>query len=162
MAAALCREREARLLRLPRFTFTGGGGSTNLSNASVGVAAGVFAPLYTGGAISAQIEAATAAQKASVARYAAAGLRAFREVETALADERLLEEREACLTAVVRENLGALEISRKQYEVGKVDLLDVLIVQNDWIAARIALLDASADRLVDRVTLHLALGGSFQ
>lgn len=50
----------------------------------------------------------------------------------------------------------------KQFEIGKIDFLDVLTVQNDWLAARIAELDIAMQRLINRVNLHLALGGSFE
>jgi multidrug efflux system outer membrane protein len=43
-------------------------------------------------------------QKEAVANYARKALQAFREVETALADERTLAEREAFLKTAVDEN----------------------------------------------------------
>ena len=50
----------------------------------------------------------------------------------------------------------------KQFEVGKkIDFLDVLIVRNDWLAARVGDLDMAIQRLINRVELHLALGGIF-
>lgn len=50
----------------------------------------------------------------------------------------------------------------KQFEVGRIDFLDVLVVQNNWLAARIARLNMAMQRLINRVNLHLALGGSFE
>jgi len=124
--------------------------------------AGIVAPLYTGGALEGQLEAATADQKAAVATYAQTVLVAFQEVESALTNERLLTEREAFLEAVVAENMRALELSGDEYEVGKTDLLNVLIAQERWVGGRIGLLRIRSERLLERVNLHLALGGSFE
>ncbi len=49
----------------------------------------------------------------------------------------------------------------KQYEIGQISLLDVLTVENKWIASRIAEIDVAGRRLVNRVNLHLALSGNF-
>ncbi len=162
VAAAFYQQREADLLRLPRFTLTGIAGSANLASAIAGLSAGMLAPLYTGGAIEAQIEAADAEQKQALAAYANCALQAFKEVETALATETSLADRESYLKREVEEKLAAWQISDAQYKVGKIDLLDSLTIQNQWIAARIALYDISTNRLLNRVNLHLALGGSFE
>jgi outer membrane protein TolC len=44
-------------------------------------------PLFTGGALKRQVEIRTSEQKQAIAEYAAVGLRAFGEVENALAAE---------------------------------------------------------------------------
>ncbi|MCP4630711.1 MAG: TolC family protein [bacterium] len=162
VAAAFYKQKAAELLHLPRFSFSIGAGITNLDNAISNLSAGIFAPLYTGGAIEAEVEAATADQKKAIANYAQKALQAFKEVETALAGEQYLQDREGYLEAVVTEDFKAYELTRKQFEVGKIDFLDVLIVQNKWLAARIVRLDVSMQRLINRVFLHQALGGSFQ
>lgn len=46
--------------------------------------------------------------------------------------------------------------------MGKIDLLSVLQMQGDVISARIAMVNIRNTRLMDRVNLHLALGGSFE
>ena len=161
VAAAFYKQKEAELLRLPRFSISLGAGLTNLTDAVAGLAAGIFAPLYTGGAIEAEIAGATAEQKKAIAGYAQSALQAFKEVETTLAAEEHLLRREGYLKEAVDENFKAFQLVQKQYEIGKIEFLDVLSVQNKWIQARIALIDVSTRRLVNRVQLHLALGGSF-
>ena len=47
--------------------------------------ANLLAPIYKGGALKTQVEIRTAEQKQAVAAYASVGLRAFGEVENALA-----------------------------------------------------------------------------
>jgi outer membrane protein TolC len=41
------------------------------------------------------------------------------------------------------------------------ETLDVITVQERWIGARVAYLDMQSRRLINRINLHLALGGSF-
>ena len=160
--AAFFVAEEARLARLPSFTLTGTAGSNSDVNdfvASIG--AGIFAPLFTGGALEAQIDLAGADQKAALAVYGQAVLDAFREVEDALANEGLFEERERFLELVVSSNEDALEIARLQLAEGAIDTLSVLQIQARVVAARASLIGIRGQRLAQRVNLHLALGGSF-
>lgn len=162
VAAAFYKQAEAELLHLPRFNFSLGVGLFNLTDAASNLAAGIFAPLYTGGRIEAEVEEATAKQKETIAAYGETALRAFKEVETALASEEHLLKREEFLKNVVEENYQAYLLTKKQHEIGKIDLLDVLSVQGKWIQGQIALTNVSTQRLLNRVGLHLALGGSFE
>lgn len=162
VAAAFYKQREAELMHLPKFSFSIGLGLFNLTDAVSNLAAGIFAPLYTGGAIEAEVEVATADQKKAIAHYGEKALTAFKEVETALSAEEHLQQQEQYLKTVVDENYKAYQLVKKQYDVGKIEFLDVLTVQNKWVQARIALIDVSARRLISRVGLHLALGGSFE
>jgi multidrug efflux pump subunit AcrA (membrane-fusion protein) len=60
------------------------GGSSDLDDVIGSLGAGLFAPLFTGGALEAHVEAATADQEAAIAVYGQSLLQAFEEVETAL------------------------------------------------------------------------------
>jgi NodT family efflux transporter outer membrane factor (OMF) lipoprotein len=149
---------EARLASLPRFSLTAGAG---LGDAISSLAAGVVAPLYTGGAIEAQLDGATASQQAAIAAYGVTVLNAFEEVETALTNEQLFAEREQFLVDVVANDFEAFKIEMIRYEEGATDLLSVSLIQSRWVAGRIALLRIQNERLAQRINLHLALGGSF-
>jgi len=162
VAAAFYKQKEAELMHLPSFSFSLGLGINNLTDAIGSLAAGIFAPLYTGGAIEAEVDRATAVQKEAIAAYGQTALQAFKEVETALSNEEHLLKREEYLKTAVDENYQAYLIIQKQFEIGMIGLLDVLTVQNKWVQARIALTDISTMRLLNRIKLHLALGGSFE
>ncbi|MEN8190818.1 MAG: TolC family protein [Thermodesulfobacteriota bacterium] len=162
VAAAFYKQQEAELLHLPRFNFSLGLGTNSLTNAISSLSAGIFAPLYTGGAIEAQVETATAAQKETIARYAGRALEAFSEVENRLAAEEHLAKRHGFLLTVVDEDQQAYKIAKKQFDIGQLGLLDVLNIQSRWISAQIAEIDAASLQLINRVDLHLALGGSFE
>ena len=162
VAAAFFQTEEASLARLPSFSLTGGAGTSSMASSISGLGAGVFVPLFDGGALEAQLDAATADQEAAIAYYGSVLLRAFQEVEIALANEKLLQQREELLAVVVDENAKALELTRKEYSVGKIGLENVLLTQANWVAARISQLNIQSQRLLQRVNLHLALGGSFE
>ena len=85
----------------------------------------------------------------------------FGEVENALAAETALREREAILTAAIRDNERALELAQIQYRVGKVDLRVVEQRQLSLYGARSTRLHVQAEQLAQRVNLYLALGGGF-
>ncbi|MGL1931075.1 MAG: TolC family protein [Desulfotalea sp.] len=162
VAVAFYQQKEAELLHLPDFSFDVTVGSTSAEDLATSLVAGFFVPLYTGGAIEAEVEKATADQKATIAAYGQKLLVALEEVEGALAAERDLLAREQYMTSVVEENYKAYRITQKQYDIGKIEFLDVIYIQGKWIEAKIALTDLATKRLLNRVNLHLALGGSFE
>ncbi|CAM3054311.1 efflux transporter outer membrane subunit [Corallococcus sp. ZKHCc1 1396] len=170
VAAAFNRMQEARAARLPSLSLTGSVGFVDsdvvvlketLGNPAGGLAAGLLAPIFHGGALAAQVRVRTAEQEESLGAYAAAALRATNEVEDALTNAKVLEERQALLERVVAENARALELLTIDHRVGKVDLRTLL--QQTLLAesARIALLRVRSEQLIQRINLHLALGGSF-
>jgi len=160
--AAFHLTEEARLAKLPSFDLSLSAGYTSLTDFIGQLGAGVVAPLYTGGALEGQLEVATADQKAAVAAYGKAILTAFQEVENALANERFFATREELLQRAVADNQRAYELALAQYEVGRIEVLNVLQIQARVLAARSALIAIQNERLATRVDLHLALGGSFE
>jgi NodT family efflux transporter outer membrane factor (OMF) lipoprotein len=163
VAAAFYLTEQAEAAKLPSFALTGTvGASSDVNDFIFDLGAGMVAPLFRGGALEAQVDAADAQQRAAVAAYGQAVLKAFEEVEGALTNGKLYDEREEYLQQVLSENTAAWELAKTQYEVGKIDLLSVLQMQARVVGARIALVGIRNDRLINRVNLHLALGGSFE
>ena len=121
----------------------------------------MVAPLYTGGALEAQLDIATADQQAAIGAYGAAVLKALEEVEAALTNSDLLERRENYLAAATRNSFEAYELAKVKYDVGQTDLLSVLQMQSGWIGARMSVLNVKNQQLAERINLHLALGGGF-
>jgi multidrug efflux system outer membrane protein len=161
--AAFLLSEEAELAKLPSFSLTAtAGASSDLNDFVASLGAGIFAPLYTGGALEAQVEVANADQKAAIALYGQAVLTAFGEVENALTNESLNGDRERFLESVVENNEGALDIANAQLAEGAIDTLSVLQIQARVIGARAGLIRIRGERLAQRVNLHLALGGSFK
>jgi len=169
VAAAFYRVEEAKAAKLPRISLTAGVNSISSEvfvlkdrdNPVWSVGAGLVAPLFLGGQLQAQQDIRTAEQKQAVAEYGRVGARAFGEVENALSAEFNLDAREAILKQAVADNARALELANIRYKVGSGDLRAVQQQQLALAAARTALLRVQSERLVQRVNLHLALGGGF-
>jgi NodT family efflux transporter outer membrane factor (OMF) lipoprotein len=162
VAAAFFLTEEARLAKLPSFSLTASvGGNTDLDGLIGNLALGVVAPLYTGGALEAQLDIATADQNAAIAAFGATVLQALEQVEAGLTNEALLQRRENYISQSVDNNKQAYDIALKQYDVGQIDLLSVLQMQTRWLGARTNLIRVKNARLAERISLHLALGGSF-
>ena len=169
VAAAFYRVEESKAARLPRISLTASATSIssdlfvlkNASNPVIGLGLSLLAPIFTGGALEAQVEIKTSDQKVAVAEYGRVGQRAFGEVENALSSEFALEARAAVLREAVTENERALEFANVRYRVGSGDLRAVQQQQLALYAARTALLRVQSEQLVQRVNLHLALGGGW-
>jgi multidrug efflux system outer membrane protein len=169
VAAAFNRVGEARAAMLPQISLTASLSSISSDlfllkdrdNPVWSVGASLLAPLYQGGALRAQVEVRTGEQKQAVAEYARVGQRAFSEVEDAISRDSAAREREAILTRAVSGSQRALDLSRTAYEVGRIDLRSVQQQQLALFASRSALLRVQSDQRVQRVNLHLALGGGF-
>jgi outer membrane protein TolC len=169
VAAAFYRVEEAKAARLPRITLVANFTSLNSElfvlqqrdNPVFSAGAGLLQPLFLGGLLQSQVDARTAEQQAAIADYGKVGLRAFGEVEGALAAGLNAGEREAILARSQRENERALELALVRYRVGSGDLRAVQQQQLALYTVRASLLQVQTDRLVQRVNLHLALGGSF-
>jgi outer membrane protein TolC len=124
--------------------------------------ANLLIPVFRGGALKTQVEIRTAEQKQAVAAYAVVGQRAFSEVENALAAEIAAREREQILTQTLADSRRALEIVQTQFKVGSTDLRFVTQRQLALIATESSLVRVQTEQRVQRVNLHLALGGSFE
>jgi NodT family efflux transporter outer membrane factor (OMF) lipoprotein len=170
VAAAFHRIQEAKAARLPAITLTTGVSSISSElfvlqdheNPVWNLGANLLAPIYKGGALRTQVKIRTAEQKVAVAAYAAVGLRAFGEVENALSGEIAARDRERILAQSVADSRRALEIVQSQYKVGSTDLRAVTQRQLALNANQSALVRVQTEQRVQRVNLHLALGGSFE
>jgi multidrug efflux system outer membrane protein len=169
VAATFYATHEARAARLPRISLTAGVNSVSSelivlkerNNPVWSAGASLLAPIFTGGALQAQVDARTADQKAAVADYGRIGARAFNEVEGALSSAINLQRRAEVLARSVTANENALGFARVRYDVGSGDLRGVQQQLITLHSARTSLVHVQAERLIQRVNLHLALGGGF-
>ena len=170
VAAAFHRIQEAKAARLPAIGLTTGVSSISSElfvlqdrdNPVWNVGANLLMPIFKGGALKTQVEIRTVEQKQALAAYASVGLRAFGEVENALTSEIVARERELILAQTMADNQRAFEIVRTQFDVGKTDLRFVSQRQLALNATRASIIRMQAEQRVQRVNLHLALGGGFE
>ena len=166
---AFRREEAAELALLPEFSLSLAAGRLgdqvlsllrlNPWLASAGI--GISVPIYEGGALRARVQIATAQQLQAVARYGAAVLIAFREVENGLANERLLALQLPLDQKATADRSEAVRIATLQYKAGRRDLLWVAQLQTAQLASEASLIKLRATQRTNRVRLVLALGGSF-
>jgi len=161
LRAAFFASKDANLSRLPTFTLSLNSLTSSATGFLTALAAGVSGPIYEGGAISAQIELADATQKKALLSYQAAILDAFNDVETNLANENYLLEREKALKEAVSNYKIALKDTQTEYEIGKVDISLLEIQQAKYASARRTHLHVKSLLLQNRVNIYLSLGGGF-
>ncbi len=88
-------------------------------------------------------------------------LNAFGEVETALSSEQYLRERVIASTEAAKLAREAYERAGEEYVEGTGDILTVLTAQQRMYSVESALISLRRQQLEARVSLHLALAGSF-
>jgi len=159
----------AKLALLPDFSFVLEGGTINESFSKlinfnpwlISTTIGASIPIYEGGALDAQLEIATAQQAQAFANYGSVVLKAFGEVETAIANEQMLGRRLPFIESAVRDRNEAVRIATEQYMAGRKDLLWVTDLKDNLISTEAELIKVRGLMHLNRIALLLALGGSF-
>jgi len=123
------------------------------------LAANLTAPIFQGGRLRANVKVQEAVLKQQLETYVGTVLGAYLDVENALDGEGRLAEREAALRVAVDEALKAEERLELRYTEGLATILQLLDAQTRRLSAEGQLISARAERLQNRVRLHVALGG---
>ncbi len=160
---------EARAARLPAIGLTAGGGRTSGDLRDLldhdfsiwSLAANAAQPVFQGGRLRSNVRLNKALMTAAAEEYDAAVLNAFREVETALANEDILRRRETELAEASHQAQAAEKLARDRYESGLEGITTLLEAQRRALEAESQLIAVRRTRLDNRVALHLALGGGF-
>ena len=170
VAAAFYRTEEAKAARLPRISLTASVTSIsselfvlkNHDNPVVEPRRQPAAPIFLGGQLQAQVEIRTAEQKQAVAEYGRIGARAFGEVENALSTaSRSTSARRSCDARCARTRARSSSPTCA-IASARATCARCSSSSSRCIRAQVALLRVQAERLVQRVNLHLALGGELR
>ena len=169
IAVALGAVDAAKAAKLPSLRLTGslGGASDDLSNIlspsnlAWTAVSSLVAPLFTGGALDAQIDLSSADVEAATAAYAKTALTAFAEVETGLNQSVSLRDQMGFLETAHIQARRANELAKLRYREGEADLLDVLTVQQKFYDIESQKTSLQRMRLAQHVALNLALGGDW-
>ena len=167
--AAFRKEEAAQLALLPNFSISLAGGRLgdqvlsllHLNPWLISAGIGVSIPIYEGGALQAKVEIATAQQAQAIASYGAVALTAFREVESGLANERLLALQLPLDQKSLADRTEAVRIATVQYKAGRRDLLWVAQLQTAQLASESNVIKLRGAQRSNRVRLYQSLGGSF-
>ena len=124
--------------------------------------AGLLQPLFHGGTLRHERNAAGAAYDAADAQYRSVVLAAFQNVADSLralqADAQALKAQDAA----VRATKASFDLSRDQFQAGAVSYLALLTSEQAYHQSRIAFVQAQARRLADTAALFQALGAGAQ
>lgn len=153
----------------PQITLTGSVGSSSFRSGDLftsgasfwSLAAGLTAPIFNGGALSAKRRAAIAAYDQASAQYQQTVLGAFQNVANTLraldSDAQALRT-QADAAALAKESL---DLVTRQYQIGAVSYLSLLDAQRSYQQTRVSLVQAQALRYADTAALFQALGGGW-
>lgn len=123
---------------------------------------GLFAPIFQGGRLAAEEEAAWARLEQYVASYRQVVLTAWREVTDAAVSVRKLQEVAVEVEKQVVAARTAERLARLRYEGGVSNYLEVLDAQRSTFNAELTLAQSHRDEMVAMVQLYRALGGGWQ
>ncbi len=118
-------------------------------------------PIFHGGQLNADVEAARAARDQSFVAYRKSILTALSEVENASVSLNQNRLRAAQLQRIVSNSRKINELTLEQYRAGTKSFVDVLTAQRDLLSAETNLSQARTDLVLNYVALQKALGGGW-
>jgi len=125
-------------------------------------ATGSVAPIFQGGRLKANLEAAKAIHRQAVAAYANQVLVAYGDVEDALTDLHALSDEIVSLRAAVKASQEYLHFAQAEYKYGLVDYLVVVIAEQTLLANQLSLAQAVYLNVGASIRLINALGGGWE
>ena len=153
----------------PSLTFNGSIGDSretfaelfDADNMILTLASGLVAPIFASGALRSRRDQAGYQAESAYANLVSTALTAFEEVENALSQEALLIEQREAITKAVDFAQGGLDLALDQYKSGIADYTTVLESQRRLFDSLRNQLNIKNALVQNRISLHLALGGSF-
>jgi NodT family efflux transporter outer membrane factor (OMF) lipoprotein len=157
----------ARAAMLPRLTLSAslGTGADRFNdvmrNPYYNLAAGIAAPIFSGGRLTAERDRAKARQDELLGTYNTAILNALADVEKALNSVDGLDQQRRWQDEEVQQARLAFDLSETRYEAGAETLLNVLETQRTLFQAQDQQAQLQQARLQASVSLYRALGGGW-
>ena len=160
----------AKALFYPSISLTGflGGVSGDLttflggSGAVWSVGSGLFQPIFQGGRLRRNLEAAQAQFDAALAEYQKAALNGYREVADGLVSIQKLAEQRGLREMGVAALQDASDLSRLRYDSGLANYIEILTTDQDLFQQQLLLAQTRGAELRARAGLYRALGGGWQ
>jgi multidrug efflux system outer membrane protein len=161
MSLAAARKRFLPQIRLS--LVVGAAFSTLIENPATiwSVGGSILAPLFAGGRLRAQAEAAGAQRDQAAFAYRRTTLIAFREVDDALAATARTDEQVEFVQSQRDALAEGLRMATSRYREGYSPYLEQLDAQRGLLGAQIALTQLRSDALTARIRLFQAMGGGW-
>ena len=134
----------------------------NYASSGWSLLAGISGPVFNGGTLKAQRQAAEAEARASLARYQQTVLRAFVQVSNVLSNLSGDQQSIAALERATEAAQASAQDAQTAYRLGGGRLLDVIDTQRTLSRARRALAEAQGQRMSDLVELYAVTAGEWR
>lgn len=159
----------ATAARLPNITLSGNAGSNALAIGKIfgpgtgfwNIGASLLAPIFDGGTLLHQQRAARFAYQQTAQQYRGTVLTAFQNLSDTLAAIQHDAETLKATAAAADAAKTSFDLARVQQKDGYASYLSVLNAAQAYQQARLALIQAEADRFTDTTALFQALGGGW-
>lgn len=168
LAAARADVTVARAKMLPSVTLSAelGSGSDRFSDMLrspfYNLTAGLVAPIFNNGRLSAERDKASARQEELLQNYRGAIINGFADVEKALNSISGLDAQRQWQSEELNQAQVAFNIAQSRYQAGAEDLLTVLETQRTLYAAQDQSVQLRLSRMQASIALYKALGGGWQ
>jgi NodT family efflux transporter outer membrane factor (OMF) lipoprotein len=133
----------------------------NVANEVWSLGAAASQPLFNGGLLSAELDAARAVYWQSVATYRQTVLTAFQQVEDQLAAIRILTQQLPLAQHAVADARTAVRVYQNQYQAGRVDITTVVTAEATLLTDEQAELTVRQNLFLASVSLIEGLGGTW-
>ena len=160
----------AKALFYPTISLTGSLGTMSssladfLSGDSIvwSLGAGLFQPIFNGGRIKRNYEAAVARYDIALAQYQRAALNGYREVADSLVTIQKLAEQRTEIETGVEALRDATQLARARYDTGLSSYIEVLLADQQLFSQEIQLAQVRGSQYRAVAQLYRALGGGWQ
>lgn len=167
--AAGYRSQAADKALLPSISITARGSNTSdefgqllkFDNIFWNLVGGITQPIFQGGQLRYSAQAEQMNFEAQKQNYAQTLLRAFKEVEDALDSDRSLADRVEHTELAAQNAVAAAEVALVQYSQGLIRISTLLQSQRQSLTQQSQLLNIKKQRINNRISLYLSLGGDF-
>jgi outer membrane protein TolC len=120
----------------------------------------LLAPIFNGGRLQGQFDAAVAQRDQAAFAYRGTVLNAFREVEDRLALLARLSDRKRALEAQRTAVADAVRHSQNRYRAGYTPYIEQVDAQRSLLAVELSLVQLNADQFNAMISLYQAVGGA--
>ena len=161
VAASIYAIDSAELGKFPSFKVGGFVGVSALGDFMKSYAAGISQPLYRGGEIDARIDIEKARYQIELARYRTLLLTVAREVERGYVNISYIKDELGNLIKSQKEYEKAYNLRFKRYKIGKMELQDLIILQQEWLSIELTLATREHQIVTQSIDYFLSLGSRF-
>lgn len=127
-----------------------------------GIGPAISVPIFDGGRLKGRLALRKAQQQQAMIEFQRTVLKAWHEIDGVMSDYQTRQARRDTLAVAVEQKRIALDNVQRQYAAGATDVLNVLLVQKDLLAAQQALAASTTGVSVSLVGLYKALGGGWE